>query len=152
MRLYEFLERVKSGEIDILEHINKVLDYSEKHDEYFNTLTRDLAVEQAEDLQKSNAKNDLDDSESQIFGVPISVKDNLCVRGIESRAGSKILSGYKPLFNATAVEKSINAGGIIIGKTSQDEFGFGSFNTNVGIDFKVPRNPSDLERCTGGSS
>ena len=58
MRLYEFLERVKSGEIDILEHINKVLDYSEKHDEYFNTLTRDLAVEQAEDLQKSNARND----------------------------------------------------------------------------------------------
>ncbi len=151
MILSEFLEKVKSGEIDVLEHIHKVLEYSEKHDEYFNVISKDLALDQVEELKK-NKSNHSNEFEFSLFGVPISVKDNICVKGIESRAGSKILSGYKTLFNAVSVEKSINSGAIIIGKASQDEFGFGSFNTNVGIDFKIPRNPIDDERCTGGSS
>lgn len=74
------------------------------------------------------------------------------MRGIESRAGSKILNGYKPAFNAAAVERCVREGAIIIGKTSQDEFGFGGFNVNVGIDFKTPKNPFDAARVCGGSS
>ena len=87
-----------------------------------------------------------------LSGVLISVKDCIVVKNMESRAGSKILSGYKPVFDATVIEKIKNAGAIIIGKTAQDEFGFGSFAKNVGIDMKIPLNPNDKERCCGGSS
>ncbi len=82
----------------------------------------------------------------------ISVKDSICVKNVLSTAGSKILDGYLPRFDATAVKKVREAGGIIIGKTAQDAFGFGSFSTNVGLGKKVPLNPFDKTRCCGGSS
>jgi len=62
-----------------------------------------------------------------LSGYAVSVKDNVCVKGLESKAGSKILEGYIPPFDATVVVKSRAEGGIIIGKTTQDEFGFGTF-------------------------
>lgn len=79
----------------------------------------------------------------------ISVKDCVCVKGVESTAGSEILKTYKPLFDATVVEKMKREGATIIGKTSQDEFGFGGFSLNTKV---VPRNPFDKERSCGGSS
>ncbi len=88
--------------------------------------------------------------EGLLSGYAVSVKDNVCVNGVESKAGSKVLEGYVPPFDATVVAKSRAAGGIIIGKTTQDEFGFGTFNVNT--PYKVPLNPHDPERSTGGSS
>ena len=87
-----------------------------------------------------------------LTGIAVSVKDCICVKGLETRAGSKILEGYKPVFDATVVAKVKKASGIIIGKTAQDEFGFGSFSTNVGKDMQIPLNPFDKERACGGSS
>ena len=83
-------------------------------------------------------------------GYAVSVKDNVCVKGVESKAGSKILEGYVPPFDATVVAKSRAEGAAIIGKTTQDEFGFGTFNVNTS--YKVPLNPYDPKRSTGGSS
>jgi aspartyl-tRNA(Asn)/glutamyl-tRNA(Gln) amidotransferase subunit A len=71
---------------------------------------------------------------------------------MESTAGSKILNSYKPLFDATSVQKIKKQGGIILGKTAQDAFGFGGFSVNVGIDKKIPLNPIDKLRACGGSS
>ena len=88
--------------------------------------------------------------EGVLSGYAVSVKDNVCVKGVESKAGSKVLEGYVPPFDATVVAKSRAEGGIIIGKTTQDEFGFGTFNVNT--PYKIPLNPHDLERSTGGSS
>jgi aspartyl-tRNA(Asn)/glutamyl-tRNA(Gln) amidotransferase subunit A len=82
----------------------------------------------------------------------ISLKDAILLKGVESAACSDILRGYKPVFNATAVEKILEKGGRIIGKTAQDEFGFGSFAVNVGKSYAKPLNPTDTSRCTGGSS
>ncbi|HVO78197.1 MAG TPA: amidase family protein [Methanomassiliicoccales archaeon] len=79
-----------------------------------------------------------------------SAKDNLCAKGFQARAGSRILEGYRPPFDATAIARLRAAGGALIGKTNMDEFGFGTFSTNSG--FEVPRNPFDLERACGGSS
>ena len=107
---------------------------------YFNTVSDDFAIEQSK-----NSKGRLKD-------VVVSVKDCICVKGVESRAGSKILDGYKPVFDATVIDKIKKEGAIIIGKTAQDEFGFGSFSVNVGLGFKVPLNPFDKERVCGGSS
>lgn len=79
----------------------------------------------------------------------VSVKDCICVKNMESAAGSEILKGYFPVFNATVVERLIDKGAVIIGKTSQDEFGFGSFSVNTK---NIPKNPYDKLRSCGGSS
>lgn len=79
-----------------------------------------------------------------------SAKDNLTSKDMETCAGSRILEGYRPAFDATAIARMREAGGMLIGKTNMDEFGFGTFSTNSG--FEIPRNPYDLERACGGSS
>ncbi len=89
--------------------------------------------------------------ERPLAGYVVSVKDNLCVAGMESRAGSRILKGYVPPFDATVVSRVKEAGAVILGKTSCDEFGFGSFNLNADEEF-VPLNPADPVRVCGGSS
>ncbi len=80
----------------------------------------------------------------------IAVKDNISTKGIRTTAGSKILEGYVPVFDATAITKIKEAGGRIIGKCSMDNFGFGTFSMNT--DFSVPKNPYDISRSAGGSS
>ncbi len=79
-----------------------------------------------------------------------SAKDNLTTRDHPTTAGSKILYNYRPPFDAAAVAKLREAGGVLLGKTSMDEFGFGTFSVNSA--FEVPRNPYDRERSCGGSS
>ncbi len=146
----EFVEKAGKGEVDIVKHTEKVLDKAEKINKgyhYLNVIAKDYALKQAEELEKIKDK-----SPKRLLGVPITVKDCICVKGMESRAGSKILEGYTPLFDATVVERLKKEGAIIIGKTAQDEFGFGGFNVNVGVGFKTPKNPFDKERACGGSS
>jgi aspartyl-tRNA(Asn)/glutamyl-tRNA(Gln) amidotransferase subunit A len=153
-KIYEYIEKIQNGTIDVVEHTRKVLEDIEKINEkynYFNSISKDLALAQAENISK-NIKENNALQRFPLAGLPVSVKDCICVKGVESRGGSKILTGHKPLFNATAIQKLVDAGAIIIGKTSQDEFGFGSFNTNVGIGFATPKNPYDKERVCGGSS
>jgi aspartyl-tRNA(Asn)/glutamyl-tRNA(Gln) amidotransferase subunit A len=117
------------------------LNYIEEFDE------QDV-LNQLEQLKKSFQEKDLK-FKGKLFGVPITVKDAICVKGVETKAGSKILKGYKPLFDATVVERVRKEGAIILAKTTQDEFGFGGFATNTE---KVPKNPFDKERSCGGSS
>ena len=155
MGVKEFIENAKSGSIDIVEHTHRVLDESKKlakEYNYFNTVSEELALELANNIKKSIKSKDSRIKNKKLFGLPISIKDSICVKGVESTAGSRILKGYRPLFNATVVERAINEGAIIIGKTSQDEFGFGSFSVNIGLGFKTPKNPVDPERSCGGSS
>ncbi|MDR3206412.1 MAG: Asp-tRNA(Asn)/Glu-tRNA(Gln) amidotransferase subunit GatA [Candidatus Methanoplasma sp.] len=79
-----------------------------------------------------------------------SAKDNLTSAGIETRCGSKILEGYRPAFDAAAIEKMKKSGGGLVGKTNMDEFGFGTFSVNSA--YGIPKNPFDRERSCGGSS
>ncbi|MDD1770631.1 MAG: Asp-tRNA(Asn)/Glu-tRNA(Gln) amidotransferase subunit GatA [Methanomassiliicoccales archaeon] len=85
-----------------------------------------------------------------VDGFHFSAKDNLCAKGFQARAGSRILEGYRPPFDATPIARLRAAGGLLLGKTNMDEFGFGTFSTNSGFD--VPRNPFDIEKACGGSS
>jgi aspartyl-tRNA(Asn)/glutamyl-tRNA(Gln) amidotransferase subunit A len=82
----------------------------------------------------------------------ISVKDCICVKDMPATAGSQILDTYVPRFDATCVKRLKEAGGVVIGKTAMDAFGFGSFNVNVGLDKQIPVNPFDKNRVCGGSS
>jgi len=146
----EFINKIKNNEIDIVEHTHKVLQECKKINEeycYFNVISEELALAQANklkiDIKKNNVKS------KRLLGIMISAKDAICVKGVDSTAGSKILEGYKPLFDATVIKKAVEQGAIIIGKTAQDEFGFGSFSVNTN---NIPKNPYDKTRSCGGSS
>jgi aspartyl-tRNA(Asn)/glutamyl-tRNA(Gln) amidotransferase subunit A len=85
-----------------------------------------------------------------LAGVPVAIKDNLCVRGMTTTAASKILQTYRPPYDATAIQKLEAAGAVIVGKTNCDEFAMGSSNENSA--FGPVRNPWALSRTPGGSS
>ena len=141
MNLTEYIQDVKSGKVSVVKTINSILNEAKSSPEHFRVITKQYALERAEKIEKTK--------EGRLAGVPISIKDCICVKNIESSAGSEILQGYRPPFNATVIDKLEKEGAIIIGKTSQDEFGFGSFSVNTK---KIPKNPLDLTRSCGGSS
>jgi len=146
----EFAEEVQAGSISALEHASKIVEEIEKknpHYHHFNCFEKDFVLDQARALEKEIKKG----RKGKLLGVPVSVKDCLCVKGLESRAGSKVLGGYRPVFDATAVAKAKAEGAIILGKSVQDEFGFGTFSVNVGAG-EIPLNPIDTSRSCGGSS
>ncbi|HIE41243.1 MAG TPA: Asp-tRNA(Asn)/Glu-tRNA(Gln) amidotransferase subunit GatA, partial [Candidatus Aenigmarchaeota archaeon] len=137
MDLKKFLE--KGDKEKLFELIFK--DIWKIQEKYMPFIT--ISEEQAKEHLEANKDN------PNFLGIPFSVKDNICTSGIKTTAGSKILENYIPFFDATCIKK-IKKVGYIIGKTSMDEFGFGSFNLNCG--YGIPKNPLDRERCCGGSS
>ena len=85
-----------------------------------------------------------------LAGVPLAIKDNLCVRGTRTTCASRILETYVAPYTATAVERLVAAGAVPIGKTNLDEFAMGSSNESSA--FGATRNPWDPTRVPGGSS
>ena len=85
-----------------------------------------------------------------LTGIPLAVKDVLCVRGVETTAGSQILRGFRPPYTGTAVGRLFEAGAVMLGVTNCDEFAMGSSTENSG--YFPTHNPWDLDRVPGGSS
>ncbi|MCS6874193.1 MAG: Asp-tRNA(Asn)/Glu-tRNA(Gln) amidotransferase subunit GatA [Pyrinomonadaceae bacterium] len=109
----------------------------------FLTIDREYALRRVEKLEGA-------DSHGKLHGIPIAVKDNICTSWTQTTCASRILSGYRPQYDATAVERLNKAGAVVIGKTNMDEFAMGSSNENSA--FGLVKNPWDIERVPGGSS
>jgi aspartyl-tRNA(Asn)/glutamyl-tRNA(Gln) amidotransferase subunit A len=111
------------------------------------SLSRERALAQAERVDALAAKGD---PLSPLAGIPVGIKDVLVMQGAPATAGSKILEGYLPPYDATVVTKLEAAGAVLLGKLNCDEFAMGSSNENSA--YGPVRNPVDTERVPGGSS
>jgi aspartyl-tRNA(Asn)/glutamyl-tRNA(Gln) amidotransferase subunit A len=111
------------------------------------SLTRERALAAAAHVDTLAANGD---PLPPLAGIPVGIKDVLVMRGAPATAGSKILEGYQPPYDATAVEKLEAAGAVLLGKINCDEFAMGSSNENSA--YGPVRNPVDTDRVPGGSS
>jgi aspartyl-tRNA(Asn)/glutamyl-tRNA(Gln) amidotransferase subunit A len=113
----------------------------------FNHIAADRALARAADVDRMRAGGA---SLGPLGGVPVALKDNLCVRGMRTTASSRILDTFIPPYDATVVRKLETAGAVIVGKTNCDEFAMGSSNENSA--YGPVRNPWAMDRTPGGSS
>ena len=111
------------------------------------SLTKERAFAQAERVDALAAKGD---PLPVLAGIPVGIKDVLVMKGAPATAGSKILQGYRPPYDATAVARLDAAGAVLLGKLNCDEFAMGSSTENSA--YGPVRNPMDTERVPGGSS
>jgi aspartyl-tRNA(Asn)/glutamyl-tRNA(Gln) amidotransferase subunit A len=143
-------ERVRKGEIKAEEVATATLaaiDARNPKVSAFLTVARDSFLDAARAVDQKRARGE---ALGPLAGVPVAIKDALCTRGLATTAGSKILEGYVPPYDATVVARLRAADAVIPGKANMDEFAMGSSNENSG--YYPVKNPWDVERTPGGSS
>ncbi len=144
--LQGLLARKEVTPLDLTEAVFDRIESVEDRVNAFITLNKEQAL-----LQAAEAGRQLEMGEGgPLCGIPLSIKDVLCTKGLRTTAGSKILEPFVPPYNATVVEKLEQAGAVIVGKTSMDEFAMGSANENCV--YGVPKNPWKPDFICGGSS
>jgi aspartyl-tRNA(Asn)/glutamyl-tRNA(Gln) amidotransferase subunit A len=146
----ELREGIESGRAkasDLASGYYDRIDQVNPHLNVYLSLTKERALEQAAKVDAAAAKGD---PLGPLAGIPVGIKDVLVMRGAPATAGSKILKGYCPPYDATAVAKLEAAGAVLLGKLNCDEFAMGSSNENSA--YGPVRNPADPERVPGGSS
>ena len=126
-------------------HVQRI-ERLDQHVKAFLRFTPEVWEKQADEADRRLRQGDA----PPLCGIPLAVKDVLCVRGVETTAGSQILKGFRPPYTATAVARLFEAGAVMLGVTNCDEFAMGSSTENSG--YFPTRNPWDLERVPGGSS
>jgi aspartyl-tRNA(Asn)/glutamyl-tRNA(Gln) amidotransferase subunit A len=149
------LAALRKGEVSSRELTQTVLervDHLEPRLHAFITLTPDLALRMANEADRrwQDWRKDPTGEPPALLGVPVAIKDVLAVAGVRCTCGSKILENYVPPFTATSVQRLIDAGVVLVGKTNTDEFAMGSSTENSA--YGVSHNPWDLSRVPGGSS
>lgn len=144
-------KKIKAGEVSVAEAAKVCMDSIERYDSEYNCFVtvadREGVMKQAEEIQK---KIDNGELTGPLAGVPVAIKDNMCLNGMLTTCSSKILSNFVPTYTSEAVEKLIEAGMVIVGKTNMDEFAMGS--TTETSYYGETKNPWDKNKVPGGSS
>ncbi|MDR1550320.1 MAG: Asp-tRNA(Asn)/Glu-tRNA(Gln) amidotransferase subunit GatA [Hungatella sp.] len=143
-------KKIKDGEVTSAEAVKAVLGQIKAMEPVLNsfvTIEEEKALKQAEEVQKRIEAGELT---GPLAGVPVAVKDNICIEGMKTTCSSKILSDFVPSYTASAVENLKKAGAVILGKTNMDEFAMGS--TTETSAYGVTKNPWNPDHVPGGSS
>lgn len=145
----ELRAHLQRGQISARElthaYLNRI-DLLDDQIKAFLTITAEQALSMADDADRRRAAGE----DSPFLGMPVAIKDVLSTQGIATTCGSRILEGYIPPFNGTAVQRLIDGGAVILGKTNTDEFAMGSSTENSA--YFTTHNPWNLDHVPGGSS
>jgi aspartyl-tRNA(Asn)/glutamyl-tRNA(Gln) amidotransferase subunit A len=137
----------KFSAVELLESVHRRAAMTEANLHAYLTLDREGAARAAV-AADTMFKQSVDHGPLQ--GIPVALKDNMVTRGLETTCSSKILAGYLPPYDGTAVTRLRAGGAVILGKTNLDEFAMGSSTENSA--YGPTRNPWDSDRVPGGSS
>ncbi|SNU09896.1 aspartyl/glutamyl-tRNA(Asn/Gln) amidotransferase subunit A [Lachnospiraceae bacterium] len=146
----ELGKKIAAGEITSVEATKAYLDHIgavEKDINAYVTVDTEGALKAAEEADKKIKEGTL---KGPFAGVPVAIKDNMCIEGMLTSCSSHILDNFHPTYTATAVEMLKEAGAVVLGHTNMDEFAMGS--TSETSYYGPTKNPWNLDRVPGGSS
>ncbi len=148
---YELIEKIKEKEITIQEIIQQTFEIIERTEHLLHSfvhLSKKDSLKKAKEIDTKLSKGK---AVGRLYGLPIGIKDLICIKNNPTTCGSKILANFLPPYNATVIERAIQKEeAICVGRTNMDEFAMGSSTENSS--YGPTYNPWDLKRVPGGSS
>ena len=150
LTVHELMEKLGNNELTSEEITKAYVDRINDKEKDVNAFVTTLCDEALEKAKKMDEKRKSGDIKSNLAGIPIGIKDNLCTKGVKTTCSSRMLEDFIAPYDATVVEKLNNEDLIDLGKLNMDEFAMGA-STEYSY-FKKTSNPWDLKRVPGGSS
>jgi aspartyl-tRNA(Asn)/glutamyl-tRNA(Gln) amidotransferase subunit A len=144
------IRQIKNSELSAEEYVSAIIDRINKTDKQINSFITKNFENAIENSKRIDKKIKNGEKTGLLAGIPIGIKDNICVKGLKNTCASKMLSEYISPYSATVIEHIEKQDGIIIGKLNMDEFGMGS--TSEFSAYGPVRNPWNTEFVAGGSS
>jgi len=143
----EGLREKKFSAMELCRHTLSAIENDSRNLNSFITVTEKTALERAEKIDREIS---LSEDPGPLAGVPVSIKDNVCLQGYPTTCASKVLENFIPPYDATCVRRLLDAGAVIVGKNNMDEFAMGSSNETSY--FGPSLNPHGNQLVPGGSS